>query len=81
MEVFFPVSFHWHLLQFINGLLLTEVSVRPVLVNLVFNEFFVLQRLHHSNLLNQLENLILVWSEHVVPFLFHLFQIDHTQKY
>ena len=34
------------------------------------NEFFVLQRLHHSNLLNQLENLFQVWSERVVPFSF-----------
>ena len=47
--------------------------------DLVSNEFFILWRAHHSNLLIQLENLFWVWSEHVVPCRFHLFQRDHPQ--
>ena len=31
MEVFLRVSFHWDFLQLINGLLLTDFNVRPVL--------------------------------------------------
>ena len=42
MEVFFRVSFHWDFLQLINGIVLTDFNVRPVLGNLVSSEFFVL---------------------------------------
>ena len=42
MEVFLRVSFHWDLLQLISGLVLTDSNVRPVMVNLVSNEFYVL---------------------------------------
>ena len=64
MEVFLRVSFHWDLLQLINGLVLTDFNVRPDLGIFVSNEFFLLLRL---------------CSAHVVPFRFHLSQRDHPQ--
>ena len=42
MEVFFRVSFHKDFPQLIYGLVLTDFNVRPVLVNLVSTEIFVL---------------------------------------
>ena len=57
MEIFLRVSFHWVLLQLINGFVSTDFNVRPVLGILCPTNCLSCTRLHDSNLLNQLENL------------------------
>ena len=42
MEVFFRVSFHWDLLQFLNGLFVANLNVRPSLGIFLSNDFFFL---------------------------------------
>ena len=79
MEVFLRVSFHWDFLHLINGLVSTDFNVRPVLGILCPTYSLSCTRLHHSNLLNQLESLFQVWPERVVAFRFNLFQKDHPQ--
>ena len=37
MEIFFPVSFYWDVLQFINSLLLPNLNARPSLIILHMN--------------------------------------------
>ena len=79
MEVFLRVSFHWDFLHLTNGLVSTDFQCTARFGNLVSNVFLVLYKLHHSNLLNQLESLFQLWPERVVAFRFNLFQKDHPQ--